>query len=154
VMTDDLVKTPDQPRATGETMSWLSKIQEAKVKAVARNVDPWRLPLERVRGKTGYDGLERVSSQTLLDILEVPQRSRTAGHRRTGSGHRTFFSSGRPSSEADPEAVPQCPTESLAKIMTELGWTAVRVRDLTRGSYKEHVRGYCRTARCRSTVPN
>ena len=124
-MTDDLVKTPDQPRATGETMSWLSKVQEAKVKAVARNVDPWRLPLERVRGKTGYDGLERVSSQTLLDILEVPQRSRTAGTYR-----------------------------HLAKIMGELGWTAVRLRDLTRGGYKEHVRGYCRTARCRSTVPN
>ena len=106
-------------------MSWLSKVQEAKVKAVARNVDPWRLPLDRVRGKTGYDGLERVSSQTLLDILEVPQRSRTAGTYR-----------------------------HLAKIMAELGWTAVRVRDLTRGGYKEHVRGYCRTARCRSTVPN
>ena len=31
--------------------------------------------------------------------------------------------------------------------MTELGWTAVRVRDLTRGGYKEQVRGYCREAR-------
>ena len=31
--------------------------------------------------------------------------------------------------------------------MSELGWTAVRVRDLTRGGYKEQVRGYCREAR-------
>jgi len=31
--------------------------------------------------------------------------------------------------------------------MAELGWTAVRVRDLTRGGYKEQVRGYCRDAR-------
>ena len=38
--------------------------------------------------------------------------------------------------------------------MAELGWTAVRVRDLTRGGYKEQVRGYCRDARCRATVPN
>ena len=28
-----------------------------------------------------------------------------------------------------------------------LGWSAVRVRDLTRGGYKEQVRGYCRDAR-------
>jgi hypothetical protein len=31
--------------------------------------------------------------------------------------------------------------------MRELGWTPVRVRDLTRGGYKEQVRGYCRDAR-------
>ena len=86
------------------------------------NVDPWRPPLERVHGKIDYDGLERVSSQTLLDILDVPQRSRTAGTYR-----------------------------HLATIMSELGWTAVRVRDLTRGGYKEQVRGYCRDTRCRST---
>ena len=52
----------------------------------------------------------RLSSQTLLDLLEVPQRNRTVG---------TF--------------------RRLSKLMTELGWTAVRVRDLTRGGYKEQV---------------
>jgi hypothetical protein len=106
-------------------MSWLSKLEKAKAETAVQKVDPWRLPLERVRGKIDYDGLERVSSQTLLDILEVPQRSRTAGTYR-----------------------------HLAKIMAELGWTAVRVRDLTRGGYKEQVRGYCRDTRHRSTVPN
>jgi hypothetical protein len=108
-------------------MSWLGKLEKAKAEMAARNVDPWRLPLERVRGKIDYDGLERLSSQTLLDVLEVPQRSRTAGTCRR-----------------------------LAKIMVELGWTAVRVRDLTRGGYKEQVRGYARDARnghC-STAPN
>ena len=89
----------------GETMSWLSKLEKAKVEMAARNGDPWRLPLERVRGKIDYDGLERVSSQTLLDMLEVPQRSRGAGGCRR-----------------------------LAKLMAELGWTAVRVRDLTRAA--------------------
>jgi hypothetical protein len=68
-----------------------------------------------VRGKVEFDGLERVTSQTILDALEVPQRSRTAGTYRR-----------------------------LAKLMAELGWTAVRVRDLTRGGYKEQVRGYVR----------
>ena len=72
-----------------------------------------------MRGKIDFfDRLERVSSQTLLDLLEVPQRNRTAG---------TF--------------------RRLSKLMSELGWTAVRVRDLTRGGYKEQVRGYCRDAR-------
>jgi hypothetical protein len=106
-------------------VSFLGKLEQAKAKALAPSGDPWRLPLERVRGKIDYDGLERVSSQTLLDILDVPQRSRTAGTYR-----------------------------HLAKIMAELGWTAVRVRDLTRGGYKEQVRGYCRDTRCRTAAPN
>ena len=77
---------------------------------------------QRVRGKVEFDGMERVSTQTLLDVLEIPQRSRTAGTYRR-----------------------------LAKLMAELGWTAVRVRDLTRGGYKEQVRGYVRHARTSST---
>jgi len=94
------------------------RIEEAKA-AAAEAADPWRLTLERVRGKIDFfDGLERISSQTLLDLLEVPQRQRTAGTYRR-----------------------------LCKVMTELGWAAVRVRDLTRGGYKEQVRGYCREAR-------
>jgi hypothetical protein len=83
---------------------------------MAEAADPWRLVLGRVRGKVDfYDRLERISSQTLLDLLEVPQRQRKAG---------TF--------------------RRLAKVMAELGWAAVRVRDLTRGGYKEQIRGYCR----------
>jgi hypothetical protein len=94
------------------------QIEAAKV-AAAENADPWRLTLQRVRGKVDfYDRLERISSQTLLDLLEVPQRNRTAG---------TF--------------------RRLAKVLASLGWTPTRVRDLTRGGYKEQVRGYCRDAR-------
>ena len=97
-------------------MSFIERMRAAAAELeAAKPLDPWRLRLERVRGKTGFDGLERVSSQSLLDMLEVPQRSRTAGTYRR-----------------------------LAKLMTELGWTAVRVRDLTRGGYKEQVRGYVR----------
>ena len=48
--------------------------EEAAKAAAAETADPWRLTLERVRGKVDfYDGLQRVSSQTLLDLLEVPQ---------------------------------------------------------------------------------
>jgi hypothetical protein len=42
----------------------------------------------------------------------------------------------------------------LAKLTAELGWTAVQVRDLTRGGYKEQVRGYTRDTRCRSKIPD
>ena len=90
-----------------------------KIRQTPQNGDPWRLRLERVHGKIDFfDNLERVSSQTLLDLLEVPQRNRTAA---------TF--------------------RRLAKIMAELNWTAVRVRDLTRGGYLESIRGYCRQPR-------
>ncbi len=99
-------------------MSFLEKLEAAKAEALAQNADPFRLRLERVCGKVDYDGLERVSSQMLLDMLEVPQRSRTAGTYRR-----------------------------LAKLMTELGWTAVRVRDLNRRGFKEQVRGYVRDER-------
>ena len=106
-------------------MAWLTKLHDAQAEMAAPCGDPWRLPLERVRGKIGDDGIERVTTQMLFDMLEVPQRSRGAGACRR-----------------------------LAKLMAELGWMAVRVRGLTRGGYLEQVRGYARDARCRSTVPN
>jgi hypothetical protein len=98
----------------------VSLLEKLRIAAAAAEdtSDPWLAPLQRVRGKVEFDGQERVSSQTLLDMLEVPQRSRTAGTYRR-----------------------------MAKLMAELGWTAVRIRDLTRGGYREQVRGYVRNAR-------
>ena len=98
-------------------MSWLGKMR-AHAEMAGRAADPWRLPLERFHGKVGDDGIERVTTQTVFDILEIPQHSRG-----TGACRR------------------------LAKLMSELGWTAVRVRGLTRGGYLEQVRGYARDAR-------
>jgi hypothetical protein len=56
-------------------------MRDAAAKAAAVEMaDPWRVTLERVRGKLDFsDRLERISSQQLLDLLEVPQRQRTAG---------------------------------------------------------------------------
>ena len=102
------------PRENG-VMDFLSRSQKEQEKLAAQDGDPWRLRLERVRGKVGDDGIERVSTQRLFDHLEVLQRSRGAGASRR-----------------------------LAKIMRDLGWTPVRVRDLTCGGYKEQIRGYCR----------
>ena len=53
-------------------MSWLDKLHEAQAKLAAQNADPWRPPLERVHGKIGDDGIERVTTQIVFDILEVP----------------------------------------------------------------------------------
>ena len=82
----------------------LEQFRQARAERAARDADPWRLPLERLHGKIGDDGIERITTQLLFDILEVPQRSRGAGACRR-----------------------------LAKLMAELGWMAVRVRGLSRG---------------------
>ena len=102
-------------------MPWVQRLAEEKAKIAAPAADAWQLRLERVRGKIGDDGIERISTQTLFDHLEILQRSRGAGACRR-----------------------------LARVMRDLGWKPVRVRDLTRGGYLEQVRGYCRDARCRS----
>ena len=102
-------------------VSFLEKLRQEQAKITP--TDPWQLRLERVRGKVGDDGIERVSTQALFDHLEVLQPSRGAGASRR-----------------------------LAKIMRDLGWTPVRVRDLTCGGYKEQVRGYCRDVRDRQHI--
>jgi hypothetical protein len=100
--------------------TFLGKIEreKARLELAKQRVDPWRLRLERVRGKIGDDGIERIATQIPFDYLEVLQRSRGAGACRR-----------------------------LARVMRDLGWTPVRVRDFARGGYKEQVRGYCRDAR-------
>ena len=83
--------------------SWVEMLEEARARVDgAAAVDPWLLRLERVRGKLGDDGIERLTTQTLFDHLEVLQRSRGAGACRR-----------------------------LATVMRDLGWTPVRMRDLT-----------------------
>jgi hypothetical protein len=99
-------------------MSWLGKLEKVKAELIAQSTDhPWKPRLQRVRSKLDYDGLERVTTQNLLDILEIPQDQRRAGTYRI-----------------------------LSRLMAELGWMAVRVRGMTRGGYREQVRGYCRGA--------
>jgi hypothetical protein len=78
--------------------------------------DPWRIRLERVRGKTWDDAVERVSTQALFDLLELPQRSRNPAAARR-----------------------------LAKIMRELGWHAIKARGMTPGGFTDQVRGYARS---------
>lgn len=82
----------------------------------ARDDDAWRLRLARLRPQIGDDGVERITTQVVLDVLEVPQSRRRAGTYRR-----------------------------LAKLIAELGWTGVRVRGLTRGGYVEQIRDFAKS---------
>ncbi len=96
-------------------MSFISRLQQKRNQLRAQQADPWYVRLEGARGKLDDEGVERISTQTLFEILELPQRSRNAA-------------AGR----------------KVAKIMRELGWTAVKARGLTPGGFKDQVRGYAR----------
>lgn len=96
-------------------MSFISILKKTRDEVRAKRADPWHLRLERVRGKVGDDGVERISTQTAFDILEVPQRSRTAGACRR-----------------------------LARLMRDLGWSPIKARGLTPGGFCDQVRGYAR----------
>ena len=98
-------------------MSFRDKLETARAElAAARaNRDPWRLPLERLHGKIGDDGVERIATQVIFDVLEVPQRARGAGACRR-----------------------------LAKLMRELGWRPVKARGLNQRGLLEQIRGYAR----------
>lgn len=96
-------------------MSWLEELRKEKQRVTAQDSDPWRLRLERVRGKIGDDGIERISTQAVFDLLEIPQRSRGAGACRR-----------------------------LAKLMRELGWSPIKARGLNQRGLLEQIRGYAR----------
>ena len=98
-------------------MSYFSVIQVAIQRAnlVQAPVDPWPLPLERLRGRMGDDGVERISTQGVFDVLNVAQRSRGAGACRR-----------------------------LASLMRELGWRPIKARGLNQRGLLEQIRGYAR----------
>ena len=103
-------------------MSFLSTLQESKKRAQAAK-DPWLLRLEGLRGKKWDDGIERISTQTIFDVLEVPHRCRTAGTCRR-----------------------------LSKLMRELGWSPIKARGLTPGGFRDQVRGYARDTTCQTVM--
>jgi hypothetical protein len=96
-------------------MSFIQSLREGKARSLKASQDPWRLRLEGLRGKKWDDGIERISTQTVFDVLDVPHRSRTAGACRR-----------------------------LSKLMRELGWSPIKARGLTPGGFRDQVRGYAR----------
>jgi hypothetical protein len=103
----------EQPRTAHR--SFLQSLRdgaEAARKAAAE--DPWEPVLRTLRGRIAADGIERVSTNEIFDLLEIPMRR-------------------RPSL-----------TVRLSRVMRRLGWKNIRARGLNRGSYRERVRGYAR----------
>ena len=99
-------------------VSWLTRMREAQAEMAGRNADPWRLRLERMRGKVGDDNVERIGTQAIFDVLEVPRRNRGAG---------------------------AC--KRLARLMRELGWSPIKARGLNQRGLLEQIRGYARDPR-------
>jgi hypothetical protein len=95
--------------------SFVQKLRDA-VHAVkqADKEDPWTPTLRRIKGKVGRDGIERISTTDVFDILEVPIGARSAQ------------------------------TVRLSRVMRRLGWSNIRARGLNPGSYRDRVRGYAR----------
>jgi hypothetical protein len=96
-------------------MSFRELLRQAREHARERAQDPWHIRLEGIHGKKWDDGIERISTQTVFDILELPHRSRGAGACRR-----------------------------LSKLMRELGWHPIKARGLTPGGFRDQVRGYAR----------
>src|ERR1700716_3678399 len=94
-------------------MSLVSKIEA--LRAQAQCGDPWHAKLQGLKGRVGDDGVERIATQAIFDIVEVPQRNRGAG---------------------------QC--RRLPKIMRELGWSPIKARGLNQRGLLEQIRGYAR----------
>ncbi len=76
--------------------------------------DPWEPPLRKLKGRVAPDGVERIATKDVFDILEVPMRQRASL------------------------------TVRLSGVMRWLGWTNIRAHGLNPGSYRDRVRGYAR----------
>lgn len=75
---------------------------------------PWTARLRKLKGRVSADGVERIATHDVFDLLEVPMRR-------------------RPSE-----------TVRLCRLMRTLGWMPIRARGLNPGSYRDRVRGYAR----------
>jgi hypothetical protein len=106
--------------------SFIARLREEEAKARAQAdqapADPWLFKLARVKGKTdpyGEPGIERITSAAICDILEIPPMERKK---------RIY--------------------QRINRVMRELHWSPVKVRDL-RSVRSENVRGYMRQLRDR-----
>ena len=106
----------DPPRQLELPHLSFSELLRAGAEA-ARNAaveDPWEPRLRKLKGRIGHDGVERISTHDVFDLLEVPMKR-------------------RPSE-----------TMRLSRVMRRLGWSNIRARGLNPGSYRDRVRGYAR----------
>jgi hypothetical protein len=77
--------------------------------------DPWTAPLRNVRGQIGHDGVERIATDAVFELLDLPRLKRT------------------------PKAA-----KRLRRLMVEIGWVPIRARHVTSRGRAARVRGYAR----------
>src|SRR5246127_4642820 len=94
--------------------SFVQALRHAAEAVRVTKKNPWEPTLQKLKGRIGLDGVERLSTAQIFDLLEVPMRR-------------------RPSL-----------TVRLSRVMLRLGWTNIRARGLNPGSYRDRVRGYAR----------
>jgi hypothetical protein len=103
----------NQMLIASNTTSFIQKLRDAVQSSRQANAeDPWNPTLRKIKGKVAQDGIERISTADVFDILEVPLGARSAQ------------------------------TVRLSRVMKKLGWSNIRARGLNPGSYRDRVRGY------------
>ena len=102
--------TPPTPRR-----SFMQTLRDGAEQARKSTVEhSWIARLRKLKGRVAADGVERIATHDVFDVLEVPMRR-------------------RPSE-----------TVRLSRFMRTLGWSPIRARGLNPGSYRDRVRGYAR----------
>jgi hypothetical protein len=96
-------------------MAFIDTLRTGRERVRRDAADPWRVRLEKLKGKVWDDDVERIATQAVFDYLDLPQGMRTAQTCRR-----------------------------LARTMKELGWTPIRARGLNRSGYRDQVRGWAR----------
>lgn len=95
----------------------LARTKQTKRVVKRRDADPWRRKLENIKGVIGDDGIERIASQTVGDILELKRNAQSPRQR-----------------------------AKIARLMGDLGWRKCKTRGLNRGAYRSVLNGYAREA--------
>jgi hypothetical protein len=113
----------DNLRPEGAHGSFVERLQRAAEEVCKEPGDPWLPRLEKLKGRIGHDGVERISTHDIFDILEVPMQHRARQ------------------------------TVRLSGLMRGIGWASVRARGLNPGGYKDRVRGYAREVTCDDKQP-
>src|SRR5258705_13784199 len=101
-------------------MAWTEQLRVVRETKKASAEHPWRAILSDITGDVGRDGVERIATDRLFDLLDV------------------FLPEGMPRFKGTPEAQKQ-----LKSQMVLLGWCPVRARLVTRG-FAARVRAYAR----------
>jgi hypothetical protein len=98
---------------TGPSFSQILR-EGAEQARTSKAEHPWTARLRKLKGRVSADGVERIATHDVFDLLKVPMRR-------------------RPSE-----------TVRLCRVMRTLGWLPIRARGLNPGSYRDRVRGYAR----------